>query len=70
MVFENKIDEFTENYYSNDLLRNRMANELLHEIVPVILHEDDLNSMFYSIENRFFWIVTFLIYVKKFQLNI
>jgi asparagine synthase (glutamine-hydrolysing) len=29
-----------------------MANELLHEAVPVILHEDDLNAMYYSIENR------------------
>ena len=29
-----------------------MANELFHESVPVILHEDDLNSMFYSVENR------------------
>jgi asparagine synthase (glutamine-hydrolysing) len=29
-----------------------MLNELLHEATPVILHEDDLNSMFYSVENR------------------
>ena len=29
-----------------------MMNELFHEITPLILHEDDLNSMFYSIENR------------------
>jgi len=29
-----------------------MMNELFHENVPPILHEDDLNSMFYSIENR------------------
>jgi asparagine synthase (glutamine-hydrolysing) len=34
------------------LLRNRMLNELFHEAVPVILHEDDLNAMYYSIENR------------------
>ena len=27
-------------------------NELFHEVVRVILHEDDLNSMLYSIENR------------------
>ena len=45
-------EEFTERFYSEDLLRNRMANELFHEIVPVILHEDDLNAMYYSIENR------------------
>jgi asparagine synthase (glutamine-hydrolysing) len=29
-----------------------MLNELFHEAVPVILHEDDLNAMYYSIENR------------------
>ena len=29
-----------------------MLNELLHEIVPVILFSDDLNSMMYSVENR------------------
>ena len=38
--------------YTKSLLRNRMLNELMHEITPVILHEDDLNSMMYSIENR------------------
>ena len=29
-----------------------MLNELFHEAVPVILHEDDRNSMLYSVENR------------------
>ena len=29
-----------------------MQNELLHEIIPVILFHDDINSMNYSIENR------------------
>ena len=29
-----------------------MMNELFHESVPVILHEDDLNAMYFSIENR------------------
>jgi asparagine synthase (glutamine-hydrolysing) len=43
---------FTESQYSPDLLRNRMLNELFHEATPVILHEDDLNSMRYSVENR------------------
>ncbi len=43
---------FTEERYTPDLLRNRMLNELFHEATPVILHEDDLNSMCYSIENR------------------
>lgn len=45
-------EPFAEEAYSRDLLRNRMANELFHESVPVILHEDDLNAMYYSIENR------------------
>lgn len=43
---------FAEVAYTDDLLRNRMANELFHEAVPVILHEDDLNAMYFSIENR------------------
>jgi asparagine synthase (glutamine-hydrolysing) len=43
---------FHEESYTPDLLRNRMLNELFHEATPVILHEDDLNSMRYSIENR------------------
>lgn len=47
------LDEiFTEERFTENLLRNRMMNELFHEATPVILHEDDLNSMFYSIENR------------------
>lgn len=45
-------EPFTEKHYCDSLLRNRMLNELLHEVTPVILHEDDLNSMMYSIENR------------------
>jgi len=45
-------ESFTETSYSSSLLRNRMLNELFHEVVRVILHEDDLNSMKYSIENR------------------
>ena len=48
--------EWHENYqeknYGLGLLRNRMLNELFHEIVPVILHEDDLNAMYFSVENR------------------
>lgn len=39
-------------FYQKDLLRNQMANELFHESVPMILNEDDLNSMQFSIENR------------------
>ena len=45
-------EPFTEEYFTAGLLRNRMLNELSCEIVPVILHEDDLNAMYYSIENR------------------
>jgi asparagine synthase (glutamine-hydrolysing) len=43
---------FRERRYTSGLLRNRMMNELFHESVPPILHEDDLNAMYYSIENR------------------
>jgi asparagine synthase (glutamine-hydrolysing) len=45
-------EPFTEERYSRVPLRNRMANELFHESVPPILHEDDLNAMYYSVENR------------------
>ena len=45
-------EPFAEGAYTPDLLRNRMFNELFHEAVPVILHEDDLNAMYYSVENR------------------
>ena len=45
-------EPFSEVKFTGNLLRNRMMNELFHEITPVILHEDDLNSMCYSIENR------------------
>jgi asparagine synthase (glutamine-hydrolysing) len=45
-------EAFAESAYVPSLLRNRMLNELFHESVPVILHEDDLNAMYFSIENR------------------
>ena len=45
-------EPFSETKYSENVLRNRMLNELRHETIPVILHEDDRNSMFYSVENR------------------
>jgi len=45
-------EAFAEEKYSAHLLRNRMLNELFHEATPVILHEDDLNAMYYSVENR------------------
>ena len=45
-------EEFREEKYEESVLHNRMLNELFHEATRVILHEDDLNSMRYSIENR------------------
>ena len=38
--------------YSKNLLRNKLLNELTLQTVPLALSEDDLNSMYYSIENR------------------
>ena len=49
----NEVDQkFSEENYCDELLRKRMMNELFHEVVPVILKHDDLNSMYHSIENR------------------
>jgi len=45
-------ETFSEENYHHSILRSRMMNELFHEAVPVILHEDDLNAMQFSIENR------------------
>jgi asparagine synthase (glutamine-hydrolysing) len=45
-------ETFQEVHYCESLLRNRMLNEMFQEAVPVILHEDDLNAMSCSIENR------------------
>ena len=45
-------EPFVETNYTESLLKNRMLNEMFAEIVPVILHEEDLNAMYYSIENR------------------
>ena len=45
-------EPFTETDYGCGLLRNRMLNELCGEAVPVTLHEDDLNAMLLSMENR------------------
>ena len=44
--------KFHEEYYCDEILRNRMMNEMFNEVVPSILRHDDLNSMYYSIENR------------------
>jgi asparagine synthase (glutamine-hydrolysing) len=45
-------EPFVERRFVDGLLRNRTLNEMFHEAVPPILHEDDLNSMYFSIENR------------------
>ena len=52
LTYETDIEDFQEEQYTDNLLKNRMANELLHEVVPVILDQDDKNSMMQSIENR------------------
>lgn len=45
-------ESFTETSFHPVGLRNRMLNELFHEVIPVIMHEEDLNAMSFSIENR------------------
>jgi asparagine synthase (glutamine-hydrolysing) len=52
LLVEECVEDFEEESYGGNLLRRRMLNELFHESVPVILNEDDLNSMRYSVENR------------------
>ena len=46
------INKYRQKYFSKDILRNRMMNELFYEVVPVILKHDDHNSMMNSVENR------------------
>lgn len=43
---------FIEEHFTDSLLRNRMLNEVFFEGTRTILHEDDMNSMYYSVENR------------------
>jgi len=45
-------EPFEESNFTDSLLRNRMLNETFHEAVPIYLHEEDLNAMYFSIENR------------------
>lgn len=52
LLIEPYEENFSEKIFTKSLLRNRMLNELFHEATPLVLHEDDLNSMFYSVENR------------------
>ena len=44
--------KFLEKNLSDNLLKNRMLNEIFYENTPQILHDEDLNSMRCSIENR------------------
>jgi len=52
LLLEPLAEDFVEARFCDNLLRNRMLNELMQESVPVILHEDDRNSMRWSVENR------------------
>jgi len=52
MLLKHPDNLFSEELFSESLLKNRMINELFYEVIPVILHEDDRNSMMYSVENR------------------
>ena len=52
LLISHQPKKFSEEFYSKSLMKNRMLNELFHEVIPVILHEDDRNSMMFSIENR------------------
>ena len=52
LLVEPESEDFFEAAYCSAPLRNRMLNELFHEIVPPMLHDLDLNSMRWSIENR------------------
>ena len=47
-----KIKPYKEKFFSHNPLRNKMLNELFYQTIPLALIDDDLNSMFYSIENR------------------
>jgi len=45
-------EPFEEEHFCDAPMRNRMLNEVLHETVPPMLHDDDLNAMYHSVENR------------------
>jgi asparagine synthase (glutamine-hydrolysing) len=45
-------EPFEETRFCPGLLRNRMLNELFIDSTPIILREDDMNSMRWSVENR------------------
>ena len=43
---------YYEEDYNDNLLRNRMLNDLFKDVVPVVLNQEDLNYMYNSTENR------------------
>ena len=45
-------EPFVETDYPPTALHNRMINQVRHENIPQIMHEEDLDAMHYSIENR------------------
>ena len=54
-----KFSKMSKNYssikeksFTDNILRNRMLNEMFYEVVPVILKHDDHNAMMNSVENR------------------
>lgn len=49
---KSNINNFAEKKLVSNVLRNKMLNELLFQTVPLALIDDDLNAMYYSIENR------------------
>ena len=44
--------KFKDRKFTKTFLKNRMINEMFYESVPVLLQEEDINAMFFSIENR------------------
>ena len=49
---KSNLDSIEQKIFTDNILRNRMLNEMFYEVVPVILKHDDSNSMMNSVENR------------------
>jgi len=49
---QKNLKEFKDRRFTKNILKNKMLNELFYQTMPLALFEDDLNSMYYSIENR------------------
>ena len=52
MTDEFKEEQIDYSFSDYSIIKNRMLNELFYETVPPSLDNEDLNSMYYSIENR------------------